>query len=168
MSSTKRRGLLRSLVTSLVLLAGVLAPVGPAQAAWGTTVPVTIQVVGYFNGYTLNLGRAEGSVQFDDGGSAFRYSFTFCRQSSYQLPYMRISANVTYSGGQRHATPLATVHASYTGSSTTQPCYSSVGTAAGESSYPNFYNLELQLFGSTFVGQSHVEFMEDQTLYNPY
>jgi len=93
---------------------------------------------------------------------------TVRRQSSYQLPYLVISVNVSYSNGQRWATPIATVNPPYNGYSTTQPCYSSTGSAAGELTSPNFSSVEFQLFGSTFVGQSHTMFMEDQLMYNPY
>jgi hypothetical protein len=169
MPPEKRRNVLRSIILSLVALAAIVVPVGPAQAAWTAQIPVTIQVVAYHpSGTTQTVGRVEGWVQLDDGGSAFRYSFTFCRQSSYQSPRMSISVNVSNHGGQRWATPIASVFPPYSGESSTQPCYGSTATVASEHSYPNFSNVEFQLFGSTFIGQSHTIFMQDRLIYNPY
>lgn len=168
MPSTKR-SVARSLVVALALLAAVVVPGAPARAAWAPQIASTIQIYAYTSGGSPQmLGRAEGWVQLDDGGSLFRYSFTFCRQSSYQLPYMTISVNVSYSGGQRYATPIATVFAPYSGNSTAQPCYGATGTAANEHGYPNFFNVEFVLTGSTFIGSAHTLFTQDRLIYNPY
>lgn len=86
-----------------VAMAGAsLVAAAPAHAAWGTTYNLSIQVT--YNG--LDLGRADGWVQFDDGGSAFHYALTICRQSSYSYPSLQVAVNAGFVGGTWQQTTL--------------------------------------------------------------
>ncbi|MDI1465409.1 hypothetical protein QEZ54_31015 [Catellatospora sp. KI3] len=169
MRSILRRWATRSSLLALAAAALVLPSAAPAQAAWGTTLPLTLQIRHYWPvGGSVQIGWVEGTVQFDDGGSALRYSLTFCRQSSYILPYMTINVNSYWAGGKKYATYVTTVYPNYTTTSSSQPCYSSTGTAAGEFTSADFSNVEFIAYGSTFAGQSHVVESQDRIYTNPY
>lgn len=169
MTSVLRRSA-RSLLIALATAAALILPTAtPAQAAWGPAQPLTLQIRHYYpTGSSIQIGWVEGTVQFDDGGSALRYNLTFCRQSSYMLPYMTINVNTYYAGGRKYATFVTNVYPSYSGNSSSQPCYSTTGTATGEFTSANFSNVEFIAYGSTFEGSSHVIKSQDRTLYNPY
>jgi len=77
-----------------------------------------------------------------------RYELTFCRQSSYQLPYMTIYVNVSWIGGRKYGTFITVVQPNYNGFSQGQPCYGQTGTVSGEFTYPNFWNVEYTIWGS--------------------
>jgi len=137
---------------------GATTTTGPPPPAWGSQLNTSIQVVGtYPAGGTVQLGRAEGWFQMHNDRTKFRYSFTFCRQSSYMLPTMAISVN-----GQ----PLATINPPYSGNSTAQPCYGSTATVSNEHGHPSIQNVYFKLSGSTFIGNEHVVFTQDRTFYN--
>jgi len=163
-----RRWVARSLVLALGLLAALTVTATPSQAAWTPQVFVTLQVTSSYNGTTQMVGRAEGWVQLDDGGNAFRYSFTFCRQSSFSQPYMSVSVNVYTVGGTRYATPIANLYPSYVDYSSSQPCYGQTGTVANEHSYPNFFNVEFKLVGSSFDNNVYTERSRSALFSNPY
>ncbi len=169
MRSILRRGVTRSFILSFAMLAATVVAPAPAQAAYAPPIPLTMQIIGSTSGgASLTLGRVQGSVQFDDGGNLLRYEALMCRQSSYQLPYMTIDVNVYYSGGRRFATRIASVYPNYGPWVSEQPCYGNRATVSGEINYTNFSNIEFIVYGSTFVGQSHVIFTEDQIYYNQY
>ncbi|WP_117215631.1 hypothetical protein [Allorhizocola rhizosphaerae] len=170
MRSILRRGVTRSFILSLALLATpLIVPATPAHAAWAAPVPLNMQIIGYTpGGGQLTLGRVQGTLQLDDGGNALRYDVLMCRQSSYQLPYMTIDVNVYYAGGRRYATRIGSVYPTYGSWSSEQPCYGNRATVSAELSYAGFSNVEFIVYGSTFVGQSHTIFTEDAIYYNPY
>lgn len=169
MRSVLRRGATKALLLSLAMLVTLIAPAAPAQAAWGAQLPLTLQIMHYYpTGGSVQVGRVEGTVQFDDGGSALSYSLTFCRQSSYMLPYMTINVNSYVVGGRKYATYITNVYPNYTGYSSTAPCYSTTGTASGAFTYADFWNVEFLVYGSTFEGQSYVVESQDRIYSNPY
>lgn len=170
MRAFSRRSAARALLLTLAAMVALVAPAAPAQAAWGTQMPLTLQITYYppGGGSARQIGYVNGTVQFDDAGSALQYSLTFCRQSSYMLPYMTMNVNSYYVGGNKYATHVATVYPSYSGSTTGSPCYSTTGTATGQFSYTNFWNVEFLVYGSTFEGQNHVVKSQDRIYSNPY
>jgi hypothetical protein len=130
---------------------------------------LTLQIMHYYpTGGSIQVGRVEGTVTFDTGGSLMRYDLTFCRQSSYMTPYMTINVNSFWAGGRKYATYVTTVYPNYTGYSQTPPCYSTTGTANGQFSYADFWNVEFIVYGSTFEGQSYVVDSQDRIYTNPY
>lgn len=171
MKSFLRRSAARSLLVALATAGALVLPAAatPAHAAWGPAQPVTMQIRHYYpTGGSVQIGWVEGTVQFDDGGSALYYNLTVCRQSSYMLPYLTINVNMYYAGGRKYSTFVTNVYPNYTGNATGQPCYSSTGTASGQFTSPNFSNVEFLVYGSTFEGSSHVVKSQDRVLYNPY
>src|SRR5688572_3434388 len=107
-----------SFIAPLALMS-MLVPAAPAQAAWAAELPLNIQVVGYFpSGGSVQLGRVDGVVQFDDGGNSLRYNLTFCRQSSYALPHMTINVNSYWAGGRKYATWITNIYPPYNGYAT--------------------------------------------------
>ncbi|HEX6682477.1 MAG TPA: hypothetical protein VF062_06755 [Candidatus Limnocylindrales bacterium] len=159
----------KSLLLPLALLAALIFPAAPAQAAWAAELPLNIQVLYYYYpSGSAQLGRVDGTVQFDDGGSALRYNLTFCRQSSYSLPYMTINVNSYVIGGRKYATWITNIYPPYAGYSSSQPCYGQTGTVYGEFTYANFSNVEFLLYGSTFVGSTFTTVSQDRIYYNPY
>lgn len=169
MRSLSGRGATRSLLLVLAALAALILPAAPAHATWGTQLPLTLQIRHYYQtGNSVQVGYVNGTVQFDDGGSALRYNLTFCRQSSYILPYMTINVNTYWAGGRKFSTFITNVYPPYTGFTNGSPCYSTTGTAVGEFTSPNFSNVEFLVYGSTFDGSSHVIDFQDRIYYNPY
>jgi hypothetical protein len=65
----------------------------PAHATLGPPQPVDIQLRGTSGPYQVLVGRVVGTLQFDDGASAYRLSLVMCRQSSYTAPNVRINVN---------------------------------------------------------------------------
>ncbi|MBB5867845.1 hypothetical protein F4553_001224 [Allocatelliglobosispora scoriae] len=169
MHAFSRRGAARALLLTLVAMAALVLPTAPAQAAWGTQLPLTLQIRHYYStGTSVQVGYVNGTVQFDDAGNTLQYSLTFCRQSSYILPYLTINVNSSWIGGRKYATFVTNLYPSYTGTSSGQPCYSSTGTIAGQFTYANFWNVEFIAYGSTFDGPSHVIDSQDRIYTNPY
>ena len=71
------------------MLAGTLLAAGPAHAAYGAQLPVSVGV----SAYSASRGSVSGWVQFDDGRTQFRYELTFCRNSSFSPPTLEINVN---------------------------------------------------------------------------
>jgi hypothetical protein len=95
MSASKptRRHLARLLtIAAAGILAAFLAP-PPAHATLGPPLPVDIQLIGTSGSYQVPVGRVVGTIQFDDGASAYRLALVMCRQSSYTAPNVRINVN---------------------------------------------------------------------------
>ena len=150
-----------------VAMAGAsLVAAAPAHAAWGTTYNLSIQVT--YNG--LDLGRADGWVQFDDGGSTFRYSLTICRQSGYTTPDLQVAVNAGYVGSTWQQTTLQYITLP-TGSTVTPtaPCYGDTNTVTGQDSYTHFSNVEFVLYGDTFNSSgSYTTVSQKYVGVNPY
>lgn len=128
----------------------------PPPPGWGSRLDTSIQVTGGGQ----QLGRVQGWFQMHSDRRTFRYSFTFCRQSSYMLPYLEVSVN-----GQ--STLITTIRPSYSGGPLAQPCYGSTETVSNEHSYPSIQNVYFKLYGSTFLnGNEHTIFTQDRTYYN--
>jgi hypothetical protein len=88
----RRLGRLLSVAAVAAALTTFLAP-PPAHATLGPPVPVDIQLRSSSGGYQTLVGRVVGTIQFDDGASAYRLSLVVCRQSSYTAPNVRINVN---------------------------------------------------------------------------
>lgn len=145
----------------LAMFAGVILPVTPAHAAWGKKIPVTIQI-NYPNGGSPTLGRVEGWIQFD-GADSFRYSFTFCRQSSYSPPSLTISVNRTNYGALGwKATEIERITPWYLNPPINQVCYGMTDTASGQHTYPGLRDVYLVLQSGTFIGYTFTTFTQDR------
>ena len=130
----------------------------PPPPAWGPQLNNSIQVLAsYPTGGTVQVGRAEGWFQLHTDRTKFRYSYTFCRQSSYILPYMAVSVNGFYAGQTWQSTPITTIYPSYDGG---------CSTVSNEHGYSPIQNVYFRLHGSTFIGSDHVVFSQDRTFYN--
>lgn len=161
-------------------LAGVLATVGaasgvalavpaPAHAAWASTVNLSIQLT-YRppgGGSAVQVGRADGWVQFDDGGQSFRYSFNICRQSSFTIPALQVAVDGYYAGSTWYDTPLEYIYANYGTSTTpTSPCYGDTWTVTGQDTYTNPFNVEFILWGSNYG--PYVQVSKNYVVPDPY
>jgi hypothetical protein len=154
----------RSFILSLAVLAAVFFQATPVRAEWSAPIPLSLQVIGYFpSGAQQMLGRVDGVVQYD-GRSAVSYHLTFCRQSSYQLPYLTININSQWIGNRKYATWITNLYPSYSGYSQSQPCYGQTGTVSGGFS-AGFFNVEYIIYGSTFIGSTHTVFSQDRIHY---
>ncbi|WP_066374449.1 hypothetical protein [Herbidospora mongoliensis] len=78
-----------SRVLAVALLAVLVTPVAPAQAAYGSDLPVNIDVYGQ----GIKLSGAYGTIAFDDGNTKYRYSIAVCWQGSYSRPTLYASVN---------------------------------------------------------------------------
>lgn len=153
MNTPIRRRIAGLLATGAAVLGGALVAPTQAHAAWGTTYNVSIQTTyQYPTGATVQLGRADGWVQFDDGGDSFRYSLTVCRQSGYTPPDLQVAVNAGWVGSTWQQTGLEYVSLPYTSTVTpTAPCYGDTNTVTGQHTYANFWNVEFVLSGDTFT-----------------
>jgi hypothetical protein len=169
MRRTVRRRVARTLTTAAALSAAALVAPTQAHAAWGTTYNVSIQVsYTYPTGSTVQLGRADGWVQFDDGGNSFRYSLTVCRQSSYTTPKLQVAVNAGWVGNTWEQTQLEYITLPNGSTVTpTAPCYGDTNTVTGQDTYANFSNVEFVLNGDTMT-PSYVTVSKKSVLTNPY
>lgn len=89
-----RTHLIRLLTVALAaVVAASLAP-APAHAALGSPIPVQIQLQSQGSaGGVYQVGRLEGTLQFDSSKTSFRLSVQVCRQSSYTPPNVTIYVN---------------------------------------------------------------------------
>lgn len=157
------------LATGAAVLGGVLAAPTQAHAAWGTTYNVSVQVT-YTSptGAAVQLGRADGWVQFDDGGNSFRYSLAVCRQSSYTWPKLQVAVNAGYVGSTWQQTTLEYVSLpNGTPTTPTAPCYGDTDAVTGQDTYTNVSNVEFVLSGDTFT-PSYTTVSRRSVLTNPY
>ncbi|NUR30161.1 MAG: hypothetical protein HOV83_30645 [Catenulispora sp.] len=164
MRAVKRR--FAGVLSAVTAVAGTaLASPAPAHAAWGTTSPVSIQVVGG----SLDIGRADGWVQFDDGGNSFRYSLTICRQSSYDWPRLVIGVNAGYVGSTWVDTYVDTVYLpSGTPTAPTAPCYGDTYTVTGTETASNPWNVEFVLWGGYYYGSTYKAISRKALVSDPY
>ncbi len=170
MRTSIRRCIAGTLATAAAVMGGVLLAPTQAQAAWGTTYNLSIQVT-YHNpsGGTVQLGRADGWVQFDDGGNTFRYSLTVCRQSGYTTPDLQVAVNAGWVGPTWEQTNLEYI--TLPGGSTvtpTAPCYGDTNTVTGQDTYANFFNVEFVLYGDTFTSSGYTSVSQKYVGTNPY
>ncbi|THV26676.1 hypothetical protein [Glycomyces paridis] len=163
MKTTLLRRALVGFVAVLAMTFGAVMSSSPAQAAWGTQFPVTIQVTGAGQ----QLGYATGWVQFDTGGTTFQYSVTVCRQSSYTTPTLTVAVNST--GSNPNGTVVATHNSSAWSPPGTAPCYGSSWTFTGVQAYSPLSNVYFKLAGNTFVnGNNFTVFTQDRLVYKQY
>lgn len=152
---------LKAFLLPFALLAATVLYATPAKAV---EIPLSLQIMGYTSsGTPLTLGRVDGVINY--GGSAVSYSLTFCRQSSYSLPYMTINVNSQWIGGRKYATWITNVYPSWGAYSPTQPCYGQVGTVNSGFSYAGYSNVEYIIYGSTFHGRDYVTYFQDRIHY---
>lgn len=157
-----RSRILRVLSLGLAtLVAAVVLPAAPARADWGVTVNVNIQVGSPWG----NLGKVTGTIQFETNTTQFRYDLSFCRQSSYMLPYLEVRRNYVPFNGS--STFVTYIYATWTGG--TPSCPNGAGSASGTVTTGEIRDLYLILYGSTFgwMGE-YLIFDEDQFLNSPY
>lgn len=160
MRTTLLRRATVALATVLTMAAmAILAP-SPAQAAWGSQHPVTIQVTG--NGH--DLGYAEGWAQFSTDGDTVRYSIKVCRQSSYTLPHLTVAADsYWWNDGGTH---LTTHYMSYSSPSGSAPCYGGSQTFTDTHTYSGLDNVYFVLSGNTFVnGNNFTVYTQDRLVW---
>jgi hypothetical protein len=168
MRAVKRR-FASAMATAAAVSGTVLAAPGPAHAAWGTTSPVSIQVVGRNPlGGVTDIGRADGWVQFDSGGNTFRYSLTICRQSSYVWPRLVIAVDAGWVGSTWVDTPVENVYLpSGTPTTPTSPCYGDTYTVTGTDTYSNPWNVEFVLWGG-YYGSTYQDISKNTVVSDPY
>jgi hypothetical protein len=155
---------LKGLLLSLAVAAAVLLQAAPAKAS---QIPLSLQVIGYTSGgQQLLLGRVDGVITYSP--TTVSYSLTFCRQSSYQFPYMRINVNSQVVGGVKYFTPITNIYPPYGGYQQGNPCYANVGVVDGGFSYSPLSNVEYIIYGSTFSGRDHVISFQDRIHYGPF
>ncbi|WNI16021.1 hypothetical protein [Actinacidiphila sp. ITFR-21] len=165
-----RRRITRLAATAAAVLGGVLVAPTPAHAAWGTTYDLSIQATYQFpTGSTTQVGRADGWVQFDDGGDTFRYSLTVCRQSGYTTPELQVAVNAGWVGQTWEQTNLE-YFTLPTGSTVTPtaPCYGDTNTVTGQDTYTNFSNVEFVLFGDTIGASGYTTVSKKYVGVSPY
>ncbi|GAA2319341.1 hypothetical protein GCM10009853_091800 [Glycomyces scopariae] len=157
-----RRALV-AFIAALALSFGSVMAASPAQAAWGSQIPVSIMVTG--NGQ--QLGYATGWVQFDTGGTTFQYSITVCRQSSYTLPTLTVAVNST--GSNPNGTVVATHYMSSPGPNIAAPCYQGSQNFTGTQAYSGLSNVYFKVAGNTFVnGNNFTVFTQDRLVSKQY
>jgi hypothetical protein len=88
-----RRRLVGFLTAAAAATVLVTLPAGPAHATLGPPQSIDIQLTSYAGGYQTQVGRLIGTIQFDDGASAYNLTITVCRQSSYVINTVRVSVN---------------------------------------------------------------------------
>jgi hypothetical protein len=170
MKTPLRRRVTGTLAAGAAVLSGLLVAPTPAHAAWGTTYNLSIQVT-YRSpvGSTLQLGRADGWVQFDDGGDTFHYSLTVCRQSGYTTPDLQVAVNAGWAGQTWQHTSLEYFSLPYTSTVTpTAPCYGDTNTVTGQDTYANFSNVEFVLYGDTFTSSGYTTLSQNYVGVSPY
>lgn len=152
------------LLTLAVAAAAVMLQATPAKAS---QIALSLQIIQY-NPYPQQqlLGRVDGVITYT--ATSVSYSLTFCRQSSYQFPYMTINVNSQIIGGRKYATWITNIYPPYAGYSQTQPCYANVGTVNGGFAYSPLNNVEYIIYGSTFSGRDHVVYFQDRIHYGPF
>ncbi|MEE4540363.1 hypothetical protein V2S66_00080 [Streptomyces sp. V4-01] len=165
-----RRRLTGTLAAAAAVLGGFLVAPTQAQAAWGATYNVSIQVTYHApTGSTTPLGRADGWVQLDDGGDSFRYSLTVCRQSGYTTPDLQVAVNAGWVGSTWQQTNLEYITLPNTSTVTpTAPCYGDTNTVTGQDTYANFSNVEFVLYGDTFTSSGYTTLSQKYVGSNPY
>jgi hypothetical protein len=151
------RRLPRSVAVAVIALAAALAPLTPAHATYGTALPVNLQVTGE---YGQDLASVRGTLQFDDGGTAYKYSLTLCRHSSFTAPRIRIYVNSAYqdlliwSGG---SSASWCAYSNFTTNFNAQVDHGST-----------VHNIKIELMGSSFPSNVYTEHFDDSVYYSPY
>lgn len=97
LATRSRRWLLRPLAAALTGVLAILLAAAPAQATYSPPQLVYFQLQAQHSttGVIYYLGRASGTIQFDDDNSSYYLSITICRQSSYSPPILRVYINGT-------------------------------------------------------------------------
>ncbi|MEV4514203.1 hypothetical protein AB0K00_35245 [Dactylosporangium sp. NPDC049525] len=95
MSKFRTRRVMRLLVTAAAAIGVIALPAVPAHATYGPQFGTVHWQLLNSNGNQL-IGSIDGTVEFDDGNTMFRYSLTMCRQNSFTAPYAYVYVNGTY------------------------------------------------------------------------
>jgi hypothetical protein len=96
MSKFRTRLVTRLLATAAAAIGVTVLPAAPAHATYGPQFG-TVHWQLLNSGGNQLIGSIDGTVEFDDGNTKFRYSLTMCRQNSFSAPYARVFVNGTYS-----------------------------------------------------------------------
>jgi hypothetical protein len=127
--------------------------------AWGQQINTSIQVIAYYPaGGSVMVGLAQGWFQHSTDRTKFRYSWSYCRQSSYMTPYMTVGVNGRWTGTTWQGTTITTIYPPYSGSA----CTAAVSNVHSHSPIQNVYFL---LYGSTFNGSQHLVAQQDRVFY---
>ncbi|MBX6722151.1 MAG: hypothetical protein IRY92_02755 [Dactylosporangium sp.] len=109
-----------------------------------------------------NLGKVTGTIQFEMNTTQFRYDLTFCRQSSYMLPYLEVRRNFLSS-----PTFVTIIYGNY--NSYPPSCPNGSGTVSGTVTTGTIKDLYLTLYGSTFGWSGeYLIYDRSQFLDSPY
>jgi hypothetical protein len=150
---------MRSAAIALVAAIAALLPLTPAHAAYGAPIPVSMAVYGGWNNSQL-LARLDGTLQFDDGNSKYKYNLELCRVSSFVAPRVNVYVNGAYKN---------TLY--YNGGSSTALCpsfYTATALAAEVDNGSTVVNVTLTLVGSDFNNNVFRERGRSGTYDNPY
>jgi hypothetical protein len=96
MSKSRTRRLTCLLATVAAMVGVTVLPAGPAHAAYGPQFGTVHWQLLNSAGNQL-IGSIDGTLEFDDGNTKFRYSLTMCRQNSFTAPYANVFVNGTFS-----------------------------------------------------------------------
>jgi hypothetical protein len=155
LAKLSHRRLAKAVLVLAAAIGALVVPQTAANAAYGTQVPVNLQVRGSLTGQ--NIGNVSGYVQFDSGNLSYYYNLTVCRQSSYTVPYVSLAAN---SGPATAYYPTIT---SYPAS-----CPSGQGTLIGTvSSASRLYYATISITGGDYQGSTYKQSTKSGTYYNP-
>jgi hypothetical protein len=95
MSKFRTRLVKRLLATAAAAAIGVtVLPAVPAHATYGPQNGIVhLQLL---DSVGSHIGSIDGTVEFDDGNTKYRYSLTVCRQSSFTAPFAYVYVNGAY------------------------------------------------------------------------
>lgn len=96
MSKFRTRRVTRVLATAAAAIGAIVLPAVPAHATYGPQFG-TVHWQLLDSSGNQRIGSIDGTVEFDDGNTTFRYSLTMCRQNSFTAPYAYVYVNGTYS-----------------------------------------------------------------------
>lgn len=154
----------RQLIRIVAIVSAALFAVGlaaaPAQATYGSPLPVDLQLNGNAPWGPIQVGRVVGTLQFDDGNSHYWLSVTICRQSSYTNPNVRISVNGSlqqYLSGQYGSQPQ--ICGGNGISQTVNSGFAYAGT---------IQNLTIAIDGIYFDGSTATNLTKSRTYDNPF
>lgn len=162
---TAKQRLAGALATAAAVSGTVLAAPAPAHAAWGTTETLSMQATGTNGFSSTDVGSANGWVQFDDGGTTFRYSLTICRQSGYVWPRLEIDVNAWENLGTWYGTYLDSV--SMPSGTPVSTCYGGGDTVTGTETTTHPWDVEFILSGGYF-NQTFSYVTDRDVVNNPY
>ncbi|MFC6081939.1 hypothetical protein [Sphaerisporangium aureirubrum] len=159
LSTTRRLRSTRSLAVGLLVAVAALLPLTPAHAAYGAPLPIQQAIYGGVNNAQL-LARSDGTLQFDDGNTKYKYYIELCRVSSFVAPSIRVAVNGVYQ-----------YTLFYNVGSATALCpsgYTATILSAEVNHGGTVANVSFTLVASDFINQVYRERTRTSTYDNPY